>query len=88
MDAVKRELAVCHRAARAASPGMSGTLTLSIRLAQNGNVRSVGAKPQGDLDLGLAGCAVERVGQVVFPAGEDERPRVVVVPAVFRGVAP
>ncbi|HEY8076048.1 MAG TPA: hypothetical protein VIF62_18100 [Labilithrix sp.] len=87
MDAVKKELAFCHRVARATSPDMSGTLTLSVKLARSGNVRSVAAKPEGDLDDGLAACAVERVGHVPFPASDDDRPRSVVIPILFRPLA-
>jgi hypothetical protein len=66
---------------------MSSTLTLSVKLAGSGNVRSVAAKPEGDLDDGLAACAVERVGHVPFPASDDERPRSVVIPILFRPLA-
>jgi len=87
MTAVRKELDWCHRVARASSPDMSGALTLSLKLARNGNVRSVGARPEGKLDDGLAACAVERVGHVHFPAGDDDRPRAVVVPLLFRPLA-
>ncbi len=87
MDSVKKELGWCHRVARASSPDMSGVLTLSVKLARSGNVRSVAAKPEGDLDDALAACAVERVGHVVFPASDDDRPRAVVIPALFRPLA-
>jgi hypothetical protein len=86
MSAVKKEIGWCHRVARATSPDTSGVLTLSVKLARNGNVRSVGAKPEGNVDDDLAACAVERVGHVVFPAADDDRPRVVVIPALFRAL--
>ncbi len=84
MDAVKKELGWCHRVARATSPDMSGVLTLSVKLARNGNVRSVGARPEGNLTDGLAPCAVERVGHVLFPPSDDDQPRVVVIPVLFK----
>lgn len=87
MEAAKKELAYCHRVARAASPDLSGVLNLSVRLARNGNVRSVGAKTEGNLESTLADCAVERVGHVVFPPADDDRPRVIAIPVLFRPLA-
>jgi hypothetical protein len=83
IDGVRRELRYCHRVARASSPDLSGVLTLSIKLARNGNVRSVGAKPEGNLADDLSACAVERVGHVTFPSSDDDRPRAVVIPVLF-----
>lgn len=87
MDSAKKELGWCHRVARATTPNMSGALTMSIKLARSGNVRSVAAKPEGNLDDGLADCAAERVGHVTFPAADDDRPRTLVIPVVFRPLA-
>jgi hypothetical protein len=87
MDAARKELTWCHRVARATSPSLSGVLTLSVKLGRNGNVRSVSAKHEGDLDDALAECAVERVGHVLFPVADDDRPRTVLVPVLFRPVA-
>ncbi len=84
MDAARKELTWCHRVARATSPSLSGVLTLSVKLRRNGNVRSVSAKHEGDLDDALADCAVERVGHVLFPVADDDRPRTVLVPVLFR----
>lgn len=87
MEAAKKELAHCHRVARATSPDLSGVLNLTVKLARNGNVRSVGAKTEGNLESALADCAVERVGHVVFPAADDDRPRVIAIPVLFRPLA-
>ena len=87
MESAKKELGWCHRVARATTPDMSGVLTMSLKLARNGNVRSVAARPEGNLDDGLAECATERVGHVTFPAGEDDRPRTIVIPVLFRPLA-
>lgn len=87
MDSAKRELGWCHRVARGTTPDMSGVLTMSLKLARNGNVRSVAAKPEGNLDDELAECATERVGHVLFPAAEDDRPRILVIPVLFRPLA-
>jgi hypothetical protein len=87
MDSAKKELGWCHRVARGTTPDMSGVLTMSLKLARNGNVRSVAARPEGNLDDGLAECATERVGHVTFPAAEDDRPRTLVIPVLFRSLA-
>lgn len=87
MDAARNELTWCHRVARATSPALSGVLTLSVKLGRNGNVRSVAAKHEGNLDDALAECAVERVGHVIFPVADDDRPRTILVPVLFRPLA-
>jgi hypothetical protein len=87
MDAARKELAWCHRVARASSPDLSGVLNLSVKLARSGNVRSVAAKHEGNLDDALADCAIERVGHVRFPPAEDDRPRAVLIPVLFRPLA-
>lgn len=83
----KKEIATCHRVARVASPDLSGLLTLGLKLARNGNVRSVVAKHEGNLDDGLADCAASRVALVSFPASADDRPRTVVIPVLFAPLA-
>jgi hypothetical protein len=87
MENAKKQLVPCHRAARATSPNLSGVLTLGVRLAKNGHVRSVSAKHTGNLDDELAECAAQRVAMVSFPAGEDDRPRSVVIPVMFAPIA-
>lgn len=87
MENAKKQLVPCHRAARASSPNLSGTLTLGIRLNRRGNVRSVSARHQGNLPDELSECAAQRVAMVMFPPGEDDRPRSVVLPIMFRGIA-
>lgn len=84
LDGVRKELAVCHHVARATTPEMNGSLTLTVKLAKSGNVRSVGTKPEGVLDDNLGPCAIERVGHIHFPASDDDRPRLVVIPVLFR----
>jgi hypothetical protein len=87
MEAARKELAWCHRVARASSPDLSGVLNLSVKLARSGNVRSVAAKHEGNVDDALADCAIERVGHVAFPPAEDDRPRAVLIPVLFRPLA-
>jgi hypothetical protein len=58
-----------------------------VKLGRNGNVRSVAAKHEGNLDDALAECAVERVGHVTFPVADDDRPRTILVPVLFRPLA-
>ena len=75
MDSAKKELGWCHRVARGTTPDMSGTLTMSLKLARNGNVRSVAAKPEVRLDDALdeeGGAGHDRRG----PRGAGERVRV------------
>lgn len=87
MDIARTELGGCHRAARARLPNLSGVLELSVKLARNGNVRTVAAKHVGDVDDALADCAVERVGRIRFPAAADDRPRSVLIPILLRPLA-
>ncbi len=83
----RKEIVPCHRAARATSPDLSGLLTLGVKLGRNGNVRSVVAKHEGNLDDTLADCAATRVALVSFPPAEDDRPRALVIPVVFAPLA-
>lgn len=87
MDLAKKQLVPCHRAARASAPDLAGLLTLGIKLGRRGNVRSVSAKHEGGLPDGLSACAAERVALVSFPPADDDRPRVLVVPLLFRPLA-
>jgi hypothetical protein len=87
MENAKKQLVPCHRAARATSPNLSGVLTLAVKLGKRGNVRSVSAKHEGNLDDELAECAAERVAMVSFPAAEDDRPRSLVIPILFAPLA-
>jgi hypothetical protein len=87
MTAAKKQLVPCHRAARATSPNLSGLLTLAIKLGRTGNVRSVSAKHEGNLDDELAECAAERVAMVSFPPADDDRPRSLVIPVLFAPLA-
>jgi hypothetical protein len=87
MENAKKQLVPCHRAARATSPNLSGVLTLGVRLAKSGHVRSVSAKHTGNLDDDLAECAAQRVAMVMFPPGEDDKPRSVVIPVMFAPIA-
>jgi hypothetical protein len=86
MENAKKQLVPCHRAARASSPNLSGVLTLGIRLNPRGYVRSVSAKHQGNLPDELSECAAQRVAMVMFPPAEDDKPRSVVLPIMFRGL--
>ena len=61
METAKKQLVPCHRSARATAPGLSGILTLGVKLGRRGNVRSVSAKQEGDLGNELAACAAERI---------------------------
>lgn len=87
MENAKKQLVPCHRAARATSPDLSGVLTLGVKLAKSGHVRSVSAKQTGNLGDELADCAAQRVAMVMFPPGEDDRPRSVVIPVMFAPIA-
>ncbi len=87
LESAKKELGWCHRVARRATPDLSGVLTVSVRLARRGNVRSVAAKAEGNLDDAIAACATARVGQVMFPAADDDRPRTIVIPVLFGALA-
>jgi hypothetical protein len=87
MENAKKQLVPCHRAARATSPDLSGVLTLGIRLNRRGYVRSVSAKHDGNLPDELSECAAQRVAMVMFPPAEDDKPRSVVLPIMFRGLA-
>lgn len=87
MENAKKELVPCHRAARATSPDLSGVLTLGVKLAKSGHVRSVSTRSTGNLGDGLAACAAERVAMVMFPPGDDDRPRSVVIPVMFAPIA-
>jgi hypothetical protein len=87
MENAKKQLVPCHRAARATAPNLSGVLTLGLRLNRRGYVRSVNAKHQGNLPDELSECAAQRVAMVMFPPGEDDRPRSVVIPVMFAPIA-
>ena len=87
METLRTQVVPCHRAARAKSPNLSGVLTLGIRVNPRGYVRSVNVKHEGNLPDELTECAAQRVAMVMFPRGEDERPRSVVIPIMFRGIA-
>lgn len=87
MELAKKQLVPCHRAARASAPDLSGLLTLGIKLGRRGNVKSVSAKHEGGLPDGLSVCAIERIALVSFPAADDDRPRTVVIPVLFRPLA-
>lgn len=86
METLKKQVVPCHRAARASVPNLSGVLTLGIRLNQRGHVRSVSAKHEGNLPDELSECAAQRVAMVMFPPAEDDKPRSVVIPMMFRGL--
>lgn len=86
MENAKKQLVPCHRVARATTPDLSGVLTLGIRLGRRGNVRSVSAKHEGNLPDELSECAAQRVAMVMFPPADDDKPRSVVVPIMFRGI--
>lgn len=87
MENAKKQLVPCHRAARTASPDLSGVLTLGVRLSKRGNVRSVSTKHQGNLPDELSECAAQRVAMVMFPAADDDKPRSVVIPVMFAPLA-
>ena len=67
--------------------GTACVLTLGIRLNNRGYVRSVSAKHSGNLPDELSECAAQRVAMVMFPPADDDKPRSVVVPIMFRGIA-
>lgn len=87
MANARKEIVPCHRTARATSPDLSGVLTLGVKLGPRGNVRSVVAKHEGNLDDSLADCAAARVALVSFPPAEDDRPRALVIPVLFAPLA-
>lgn len=87
METLRTQVVPCHRAARAKSPNLSGVMTLGIRVNPRGYVRSVSVKHEGNLPDELTECAAQRVAMVMFPRGEDEKPRSVVIPIMFRGIA-
>jgi hypothetical protein len=86
MVTLRKQVVPCHQAARASSPNLSGVLTLGIRLNPRGYVRSVSAKHEGNLPDELSECAAQRVAMVMFPPADDDKPRSVVVPIMFRGL--
>jgi len=86
MDNARKQIVPCHREARATTPNLNGVLTLGIKLGSRGQVRSVSAKHEGNIPDELSECAARRVGMVLFPPSEDEKPRSVVIPILFRGL--
>jgi hypothetical protein len=83
--ATRQAVAPCYREALQKNPRFEGTLTLIASVGPDGSVESISARH--DVSGEAARCAIDAVSHVTFPRRQVEagRPRLFVVPLVFRG---
>lgn len=80
--AAKSAIAPCYREALAREAKVGRSLTFAISVDGDGSVRSLSSKY--DVPDELAACATAHMQRVVFPPSKETRPRLFVVPMLFR----